>query len=78
MESVSTRMSLAHRHLTHHQPLLASSLDAAAGRFQILAMHCASTASNAMESVAMLAQTNMANAEASAAEAAAATVEQGV
>ena len=59
MDSVSTRVSPTHLHLTHHQPLLASSLDAAAGRLQILAMHCQSTAMNAMQSVAMRSQTNM-------------------
>ena len=57
MDSVSTRVSPTHLHLTHHQPLLASSLDAAAGRLQILAMHCQSTAMNAMQSVAMRVQT---------------------
>ena len=57
MDSAITRMSPTHLHLTHHQPLLASSLDAAAGRLQILAMHCTSTISDAMQSVAMRVQT---------------------
>ena len=77
MDSVSTRMSPTHLHLTHNEPLLVSALEAGACRLQILAMHCQSTAMNAMQSVAMRSQTNI-NGETSAAEAAAAPVEQGV